>query len=180
MSELNISANRQARKWTKLDLLRRVLWAAVHPLFACSPRPFWAWRNFMLRAFGAEISSGVRIHPTVRVTIPWNVKIGADSAIGDRAQIYALGQIIIGDRSTISQNAHICAGSHDLESSTMELLKLPITIGLETWICADAFIGPNVHIGDRSVIGARAVVTKNVPKSVVMAGNPARQIGTRP
>ncbi|MEL6659125.1 MAG: hypothetical protein AAFR36_21865 [Bacteroidota bacterium] len=58
----------------------------------------------------------------------------------------------------------------------MPLQKLPITIGNDVWICADAFVGPSVSIGDKSIVGARSVVMKDVIPSVVAVGNPARVI----
>jgi putative colanic acid biosynthesis acetyltransferase WcaF len=61
----------------------------------------------------------------------------------------------------------------------MTLLKPPITIGDEAWICADAFIGPGVTVGDRAVAGARAVVMRDVEAGAIVAGNPARVVGQR-
>src|SRR6185437_3157980 len=55
----------------------------------------------------------------------------------------------------------------------------PIRIGGGVWVCADAFIGPGVSIGDNSVVGARAVVTHDVPNDVIVAGNPAKVIKPR-
>ena len=47
------------------------------------------------------------------------------------------------------------------------------------WVAADAFIGPGVTIGQAAVVGARAVVVKDVPAFAIMVGNPARQVGIR-
>jgi len=47
------------------------------------------------------------------------------------------------------------------------------------WICADSFIGPDVTVGEGAVVGARAVVMKDVEPWVVVAGNPARAIKKR-
>jgi putative colanic acid biosynthesis acetyltransferase WcaF len=105
--------------------------------------------------------------------------LGAQCAVGDRAILYALGQIQIGPRATVSQGAHLCAGTHDWRDLAMPLLKLPIKIGENAWVCADAFIGPNVTVGDDAIVGARAVVTKSVAAATIVAGNPAREIGKR-
>jgi putative colanic acid biosynthesis acetyltransferase WcaF len=61
----------------------------------------------------------------------------------------------------------------------MPLLKPPIEIGSDAWVCADAFIGPDVRIGDGAIVGARAVVVKTVEPGTIVAGNPAQQIGVR-
>jgi putative colanic acid biosynthesis acetyltransferase WcaF len=177
---LDITANRRAVKWTRKELIGRIVWGVLRsPLFVWTPRPFWGWRRTVLRLFGARIGRDVHIHPDVRIVIPWNLDIGDDSAVGECAILYALGPITIGKRVTISQNAHLCAGTHDFRGADMALLKLPIQIGDEAWICADAFIGPDVNVGKRTVVGARAVVMKDIDPEMIVAGNPARVLGTR-
>lgn len=178
-AELDIGANRRSRKWSAKEQVGRVAWAFVIPLFALSPRPLWGWRSFLLRMAGANIGRGVHLYPTVRVTIPWNLSIGDDAAVGDRVILYALGPISIGPRATISQGAHLCAGTHDYRDPAMPLVKPPITVGDEAWICADAFIGPGVTIGRRAIVGARAVAMKDVAAKAIVVGNPARQIRRR-
>jgi putative colanic acid biosynthesis acetyltransferase WcaF len=93
--------------------------------------------------------------------------------------IYNLGQVTIGQSVTISQRAHLCAGTHDYTKPDMPLLKPPIRIENLAWICADAFVGPGTIIGEGTVVGARAVVTSNVARWTVVAGNPARFIKER-
>jgi len=176
---LDVAANRSARKWTRREQVRRVLWALAHPLFAFSPRPFWGWRQGLLRFFGAQIGREVHIYPSVQITIPWNLSIGDQAAVGDRAILYALGPITLAERATVSQGAHLCAGTHDYRDSTMPLLKLPIVIEHDVWVCADAFIGPGVTVGARAIVGARTVVMKDVEPGAIMIGNPAKFIRRR-
>jgi putative colanic acid biosynthesis acetyltransferase WcaF len=176
---IDIRANRHARKYSRRALMGRVLWSFAYPLFCFSPRLLWSWRNVMLRLFGASIGRGVRIYPTVDIIIPWNLKIGDEATIGNKVILYALGKIEIGARATISQNSHICAGTHDHRRPNFPLLKRPISIGEGAWICADAFIGPNVLVGDFAIVGARAVVVRNVSPGVIVIGNPAREIRKR-
>jgi putative colanic acid biosynthesis acetyltransferase WcaF len=177
---LNIKDNKAARKWTRYELLLRVLWALVHPLFRYSPRIFWSWRIAILRMFGASIGSDVHIHPTAMVTLPWNLVIGSEASVGDRAILYNLGLISIGAGATISQGAHLCAGTHDYLRADLPLLKLPITIGEGAWICADGFVGPGVKIGAYAIVGARAVTMRDVDDWSIIVGNPAKVIGIRP
>jgi len=179
MGAIDVSANRNARNWTRRELQGRVLWTMVTPLFRLSPRPLWGFRRWLLRRFGAQVGANVHVYPSVRITIPWNLEIGAETAVGDRAILYALGPIRIGARATVSHGAHLCAGTHDWRDPTMPLMKPPIEIGPDAWICADAFVGPEVTIGKGAIVGARAVVTKDIAPGTIVAGNPAREIGTR-
>lgn len=176
-SRVDVTANRQARKWSLGEQVGRLLWALSFPLFRFSPRPMWAWRRWLLRFFGAKVGPFAHIYPTVRIIIPWNLELGAHCAVGDRANLYALGRIEIGPRATISQGAHLCAGTHDITRPDRPLLKLPITVRADAWVAADAFIGPGVTIGERAIVGARGVVMRDVSSDQIVAGNPARSIG---
>lgn len=176
---IDVSANRNAQKWTTSELVGRFFWELASVLFRFSPRPLWNWRNMLLRIFGAKIGKHVHIHPSVSVAIPWHLEIGDNVGIGDRVRLYDLGKIVIGSSSTISQEAHLCAGTHDHRHAAFPLLKSPITVGKGVWICADAYVGPGTSIGDHAIVGARAVVVKSVPPKAVVAGNPAKVIGWR-
>jgi putative colanic acid biosynthesis acetyltransferase WcaF len=176
---MDVVSNRQARKWTRREQAGRVLWGLARPLFAWSPRPLWGWRRFILRLFGARIGKQAHIFPNVKITIPWNLDIGDHAGIGDHVILYALGPIRIGRMATVSQGAHLCAGTHDYRDPTMPLLKPPIIIGEAAWVCADAFIGPGVTVGSHAIVGARAVAMKDVAPDVIVAGNPARIVRER-
>lgn len=179
-STLDIAANRRARKWTLRELIGRGLWELLErPLFSWTPRQLWAWRRLVLRLFGAEIGNAVHIHPSVRIAIPWNLAIGDYSAIGDHAIIYNLGHVRIGCNVTISQYAHLCAGSHDFRLADMPLTKPAIIINDDAWVCSDAFVGPGVTIGAGAILGARAVTTRNLEARAIALGNPAQIVGSR-
>ena len=178
--KIDIAANRRASKWTRREQMGRIIWEIVGcRLFAWSPRPMWGWRRWLLRCFGANIGQAVRIDPSARIVIPWNLALDDNVGIGERAILYALGPITVGKNATISQHAHLCAGSHDFRGHDMRLTKPPIEVGAGAWICADAFVGPGVLIGDSAIVAARAVVVRDVAAGIVVAGNPAVQVGVR-
>lgn len=178
-SDLDIAANRSAQKYDTRDIVRRVLWGIGFYLFRYSPRLLYGWRRGLLRAFGASVGKHVRIHPSATIYFPWKFAIGDWSSIGQDAMIYSLGPITIGEKVTVSQRAHLCAGTHDASDPTMPLLKPPIDVGDQAWVCADAFVGPGVTVGEGAVVGARAVAVNDVEKWVIVGGNPARPIKER-
>jgi acetyltransferase-like isoleucine patch superfamily enzyme len=92
---------------------------------------------------------------------------------------YNLGQVTLRPRVTISHRAHICAGTHDYTKPDFPLLRPPILIGAEAWICADAFVGPGVTIGEGAIVGARAVAMKDVQPWSIVIGNPAHETKRR-
>jgi Acetyltransferase (isoleucine patch superfamily) len=176
---LNISTNRSAQKYTVGEQLRRVLWAFGKLLFRFSPRPCFGWRRFVLRCFGAKIGRCVHFYPSTIIYFPWNLTVGDWSAVGEDALIYNLGPVTLGEKVTVSHRAHLCAGTHDYTRLDLPLLKPPIVIRDQAWICADAFVGPGVTVGEGAVVGAHAVVVKDVEPWTVVAGNPARVIKKR-
>lgn len=174
-----IAANRRARKYSRAELRRRVMWSLARPLFRLSPRFLFAWRRFLLRCFGARIGEHVHVHNSAAIYMPWNLTVGPWSAIGEHACIYNLGAVSIGAAVTVSQHAYLCAGTHDYTQPDMPLLKPPIDIGDGAWICAGAFVGPDVRVGDGAIVGARSVAMKSVAPWTIVAGNPARFIKKR-
>ena len=143
-------------------------------VFRLSPRPCFGLRRGLLRLFGASVGREVHVYPSTHIYFPWNLQIGDWSAIGEWALIYNLGMVKIGERATLSQRVHVCAGTHDYRDPAMPLLKPPVSIQNSAWICADAFIGPGVTVHEGAVVGACSVVVKDVSAWTVVAGNPAR------
>jgi putative colanic acid biosynthesis acetyltransferase WcaF len=173
-------ADRHRSPWSTRQKIGRLLWAMVQAtLFRCSPHNLFVWRAMLLRLFGAKLASHVQIRPSVRIIIPWHLQIDEHTAIGDGVILYSLGQITIGKYVTISQYAHLCAGSHDARNRAMQLTTAPILLGDDVWIATDAYVGPGVTVGDRSIVGARASVFKDVPPDVVVGGNPAKILKPR-
>ncbi|MFL2833263.1 MAG: hypothetical protein ACJ0BK_06595 [Coraliomargaritaceae bacterium] len=97
-------------------------------MFRISPRPCFGMRRVILRFFGATVGSEVNIYSSALIYYPWNLKIGDHSSIGEWALIYNLGQVTIGERTTILQRAHLYAGKHDYKYPAMRLVKQPIEI----------------------------------------------------
>ena len=170
---------RVQRPYSKFEYVGRFLWACAGPLFRWSPRPFFAWRRFLLRLFGAEVGANAHVYPSARVYLPWMLTLGEEASIGEWALIYNLGRVVIGDQATISHRAHLCAGTHDYQSPALPLLRESIVIGPRVWVCADAFVGPGVAVGEGSIVGAGAVLTKDADPWSVLIGNPAKLLKKR-
>lgn len=88
-------------------------------------------------------------------------------------------EIKLGDRVIVSQGAYLATGTHEVETADFELIVKPVSVGARTWIAARAFILPGVSIGEGAVVGAQAVVTRDVPAWTIVAGNPARFVKDR-
>jgi putative colanic acid biosynthesis acetyltransferase WcaF len=122
-----------------------------------------AWRPLLLRAFGAEVGERVFIRHRVRVLWPWKLHIGDDSWIGEDVWLLNLEPVTVGADVCLSQGAFLCTGSHDSRSPSFEYDNGPITVEDGAWVAAQALVLRGVTIGAGAVVGARGVVTRDVP-----------------
>ncbi len=170
----------ESSPWTFREKVLRAVWMlAGKPIFRVSFHNAYRFRAWLLRLFGAKVGRDTRIRPTVNVEIPWNLDIRDGVTVGDYAILYSLGTITIGERTIVSQYAHLCAGTHDHTDRRFPLIRDPIEVGADAWIGADAFVGPNVRIGRLSVLGARSSAYKDLQPAAVYVGNPARRLKAR-
>ena len=161
------------------EYVLRFLWAFISPLWTYSPRYFWFWRRWLIRLFGGEVASNVKIYPSAKISQPWNLIIKKNTTISWEVIIYAIGKIKIGEKVVISQKVHLCSGTHDIKGKSFKLIRSSIEIKDNVWIASEAFIGNGVKIGSNSVVGARAVVFSDVLENHVVVGNPAKIIKKR-
>lgn len=160
--------------------IARAVWAIVRVLlFRPTPVPLHAWRRFLLRGFGARVGSRVAVYPGAVIWAPWNLTIDSGATIGGGAIIYNVDRITVGKFAVVSQGAHLCTASHAHDSAAFELVTAPIRIEEDAWVAAEAFVGPGVTVSKGAVVGARAVVVKNVDERAIVAGNPASVVGRR-
>lgn len=166
--------------WTFREKAGMLLWQCCWALFCgWTPKPCNAWRLVWLRLFGAKVDGRPFVHQRARIQIPWNLTLHDRACLGDRANAYSLGEIEIGARATIAQEAYLCTGTHDLSHPDLLLQVAKITVGEDAFVSARAFVMPGIAIGPRAVVGACAVVTRDVMADSIVAGNPAREIGKR-
>ncbi len=158
-------------------LIWGVAWMVVFRPFSLPI--FHKWRNLLLKFFGAKIGEGSIVHSSVRIWAPWNLDIGRRTAVGPGAIFYNPAKIILGNKITISQRAHLCAASHDYTDKAHPLITKPIVVNDFSWVAAEAFVAFGVTIGEGAIVGARAVVSKDVEPWTVVAGNPAKFIKRR-
>jgi putative colanic acid biosynthesis acetyltransferase WcaF len=166
--------------WSTENRVLRILWEFCWFVFCIwTPKPLNPWRLFWLRVFGAKIDGTPFVHQRARVAVPWNLTLHDRACLGDRAHAYSLGEIEIGARATVAQEAYLSTGTHDFKQPEMPLVTAKITIGEDVFVGARAFVLPGVTIGPRSIIGACSVVTRDVPENVIAAGNPCKVLSSR-
>lgn len=142
-----------------------------------------------------EIGEGVTVFPNARIeAIDYDsatntsfnplIKIGNNVSIGQELHLTCASNIEIGDGTVVTARATITDINHNTDDVSRPVLSQGIDV-LSTSIGKNCFIGINavimagVRIGDSCVVGAGAVVTKDVPDNSIVAGIPAKIIGTR-
>ncbi len=121
------------------------------------------------------------IHHTSTIVFPENIKRGLNVYPGDSMGNYiqARNGINIGDNTNIGPNVGLISSNHDIYNNTQFTVNKPIIIGKDCWIGMGAVILPEVELGNHTIVGANAVVTKSFPQGhCIIAGNPARVIKT--
>jgi putative colanic acid biosynthesis acetyltransferase WcaF len=165
---------------TLRDKVARAVWLIAWALlFRPSPVPFFGWRRFLLRLFGARVGPGAHPYGSARIWAPWNLVMEARSCLGPGVDCYSVDRISLGPNAIVSQRAFICTASHDYRSPDFPLTTAPVEIGANAWIAAEAFVGPGVTVGAGAVVGARAVAVRDVPPGAVVVGNPARVVSNQ-
>lgn len=136
-------------------------------------------REIMGRLTGKKIDDTFRLFPPFYTDFGKNITIGKDVFINSGCHFQDQGGIVIGDGSLIGHNVVLATINHDLNpENNRKNHYAPITIRNHVWIGANVTVLPGVSIGDWAVVGAGAVVTKDVPPKTVAGGVPARVIKT--
>ena len=121
----------------------------------------------------------VWIEPPFFCDYGFNIEAGDDCFINFNCVFLDVTPIKLGNRVLIAPNVQMYAATHPTEAKPRgELWEFgkPITIGSDVWVGGSSVICPGVTIGDRSIIAAGSVVTKDVPPGVIVGGNPAKYI----
>jgi len=151
------------------------LWLVVQgTLFRFSPHKLNKFRIWLLRLFGAKVKENCFVHPKATVYMPWNLEIGNRSAIDFDVLIYSLDRVTIGNYVSISYKVNINTGSHDHSDPYFALVTKPVVIKSGAFIGTESYISPGVTIGTMAVIGARSVVTKDMPSNMICFGHPCK------
>jgi putative colanic acid biosynthesis acetyltransferase WcaF len=161
--------------------LRRLAWQLCWLLLArWTPPQARLWRLALLKAFGAQVSWRANVYPSVKIWAPWHLEMAPLAALAPRVEVYNIAPISIGEKAIVSQGAYLCTGTHDHRDPAFPLYARPIQIGRRAWVCAEAFVGPGVIVGEGAVLAARGVSFKPLAAWTVYQGNPATAVNTRP
>lgn len=124
-------------------------------------------------------SANIMVRPPVYVDYGYNIYAGDGCFFNFDCVILDVAPVRIGRNCLFGPKVQILTAAHPTDHEvrrTGSQFGSPITIGDDCWVGGSAIICPGVTIGDRTIIGAGSVVTKDIPSDVIAAGNPARVI----
>lgn len=167
--------------WGKATLFRRASWSVIWTFCRFMPKRRLGRkaRIFLLKLFGARVGEKVWVFPSVQVTDPKNLEIKTRAVVGPSVEIYNYAEVFIGEHTVISQRCYLCTASHDYTKCNFPMYWKPIRIERDVWLAEGVMVMPGVTIGRGCVIGARSVVTKDMPPWMVCAGNPCKPLKRR-
>jgi maltose O-acetyltransferase len=147
--------------------------------FNATPADAQEERRALLTELFSRFGEGAVLKPTLRCDYGFNITIGKKTFINYDCVFLDCNKIAIGDEVQIAPGVHIYTATHPLDPrqrrSALEQ-ALPVAIADGVWLGGGAIICPGVTIGENTVIGAGAVVTRDLPPNVLAVGNPCRVI----
>lgn len=156
MSEICLNNYKKSYK-TRNKLIRFIWYYTNLIVFNSYLFPVNNLKVFILRKFGANISSGVVIKPKVNIKYPWNLTIGEYSWIGEKVWIDNLDFVEIESNVCISQGVYLLTGNHNYNSSTFDLQIKSIKICSGVWVAAKCIILPGAHLRKNTVVAAGVI-----------------------
>ena len=175
------AAGRRSAKGQLFQLVRYLTNEVIGALPSAGLRLRW-----YRAALGVEIGRGSLVMMHVILSVAGRprpgrpgISIGRNTVVNPRCWLDGRGGLRIGDNVSISPEVCLITGAHDVDDPDFGLVYASIEIGDRVWLGARAMVMPGVRIGEGAVVGAGAVVTRDVAAYTIVGGVPAKQIGTR-
>ena len=138
-----------------------------------------AERHGLLLELLGELGEGSEIKPPLRCDYGYRIRVGARTFVNYGLVALDVASIAIGDDVQIGPNVQLLTPTHPIDPDTRRArweAAEPIAIEGNVWLGGGVIVLPGVTIGENTVVGAGSIVTKELPKNVVAAGNPARVV----
>lgn len=133
-------------------------------------------RRRVLQELFGTIDDTAHVNPPFRCDYGYNIHVGENFYANFDCIVLDACRVEIGSNCMLAPGVHIYTATHPLNATERingTEYGMPVTIGDNVWIGGHATINPGVTVGDDTVIASGAVVTEDVPDSVVVQGNPA-------
>lgn len=142
------------------------------------------WRNRFLRRHLGGLGRASGVSFGVRILEPSRISVGDETYLPNQSVLDGRGGLTIGDRCLIGFESIVLTSTHRSDEIAVPIreqgmYEAPVSIGDDVWVGCRVIVMPGVTIGDHAIVGAGAVVTRDVAAHSIVGGVPARVIGDR-
>ena len=137
------------------------------------------FRRMLASHLFADCGDNCRFFKGISFTYGHNISVGDNVVIHDDVHLDDRGELIVGDRVSISDGAHIYSHDHDVVDQT-EVRNYRTTVEDDARVTYDAMVRAGCTVGENAVVGARAVVQSDVPAHHIAVGMPAKSVKIKP
>lgn len=137
------------------------------------------FRQMLARHLFAEAGENLRLFKGITMTYGHNIRVGDNTVIHDDVHLDDRGRLSIGSRVSLSDGVHVYSHDHDVVDQT-EVLNYHTIIEDDVRLTYDSMVRAGVRVGENALVGARAVVQRDVPAHHVVVGMPARSVRIKP
>ena len=137
------------------------------------------FREMLANHLFAEAGDNLRLFKGITMTYGHNITMGDNTVVHDDVHLDDRGKLTIGDRVSVSDGVHIYSHDHDVVDQT-EVVNYHTIIEDDVRLTYDSMIRAGCHIGENSLVGARAIVQSDVPPHHIVVGMPAKSVKIKP
>ena len=137
------------------------------------------FRQMLANHLFAEAGDNLRLFKGITMTYGHNISMGDNAVVHDDVHLDDRGKLTIGDRVSVSDGVHIYSHDHDIVDQT-EVTNFHTVVEDDVRLTYDAMIRAGCHIGENSLVGARAIVQSDVPAHHIVVGAPAKSVKIKP
>ena len=137
------------------------------------------FRQMLANHLFADAGENLRLFKGITMTYGHNITIGDNTVIHDDVHLDDRGQLTIGDRVSVSDGVHLYSHDHDVVDQT-EVINYHTIIEDDARLTYDSMVRAGCRIGENALIGARAIVQRDIPAHHIAVGMPAKSVKVKP
>ena len=138
-----------------------------------------SFRRMLAGHLFADVGEGVRLFKGISMTYGHNIELGDNVVVHDDVHLDDRGELVVGDRASVSDGAHVYTHDHDVVDQT-EVTNYRTEIGDDARVTQGVLVRAGVRVGENALVGARSVVQADVPDHHVAVGSPAESVRVKP
>ncbi|MFB6072630.1 MAG: acyltransferase [Halobacterium sp.] len=127
----------------------------------------------------ADVGEDVRLFKGISMTYGHNIELGDNVVVHDDVHLDDRGELVVGDRASVSDGVHVYTHDHDVVDQT-EVTNYRTEIGDDARVTQGALVRAGVRVGENALVGSRSVVQGDVPAHHVAVGTPAESVKVKP